>query len=57
MLTDIYARSLLTAARQDCVPLRPLPPVRPRPARPLARLRHWLFTPRGKRICLDPKKI
>lgn len=26
MLTDIYARSMLTATRQDCVKLRDLPP-------------------------------
>lgn len=66
MLTDIYARSMMTAARQDCVRLRDLPPAKPLPhayqAPPrapglLTRLTAWL---RGRPLqvrCVNPQKI
>ncbi|MFW8595429.1 hypothetical protein [Cribrihabitans neustonicus] len=59
MLTDILARSMLTAARQDCVELRPLPAARPlpRPRGLWARLRRWLHRPPQKTRCVRPQQL
>lgn len=66
MLIDIYARSMVTAARQDCVRLRDLPPAKALPrACPgalrapglLARLTAWLRGRTPQARCIDPQKI
>ena len=66
MLTDIYARSMLTATRQDCVRLRELPPTKPLPrayqAPPaakgtLARLAGWLRRRPQRTRCINPQNI
>lgn len=63
MLTDIYARTMITATRQTCVKLRDLPAPKPLPlaAGRIARIRHWLahrsvLTPRRSR-CVHPLKL
>lgn len=63
MLIDIYARSMVTATRQDCVQLRDLPAPKPRPQAKgwFARSRHWLaqytvLSPQRTR-CIDPLKL
>ncbi|NSY41386.1 hypothetical protein [Leisingera sp. ANG59] len=66
MLNDIYARSMMTAARQGCVRLRDLPPAKPLPgayqAPPrapglLARLTAWLRGQPLQARCINPQKI
>lgn len=66
MLTDIYARSMLTAARQDCVKLRDMPAARPLPrayeaprrrAGLLKRLALWLRRRPARTRCIDPQNI
>ncbi|MEW2912788.1 hypothetical protein [Leisingera sp. JC11] len=66
MLIDIYARSMMTAARQDCVRLRDLRPAKPLPGAYqapsrapglLARLRAWLRGRPPRVRCIDPQKI
>ena len=59
MLTDIYARSMMTAARQDCVRLRDLPPAKPLPraAGVLERLAAWLHRRPVKTRCIKPQNI
>lgn len=66
MLTDIYARSMLTAARQDCVKLRDMPAARPLPrayeaprrrAGLLKRLALWLRRRPTRTRCIDPQNI
>ncbi|MCB4456631.1 hypothetical protein [Leisingera sp. McT4-56] len=66
MLIDIYARSMVTAARQDCVRLRDLPPAKPLPrayqAPPrkpglLARLTAWLRGRPPQACCINPQEI
>ncbi|MBY6058466.1 hypothetical protein KUV26_15380 [Leisingera daeponensis] len=59
MLTDIYARSMMTAARQDCVRLRDLTPAKPLPrgAGLLARLAAWLQRRPVKTRCVRPQNI
>ena len=66
MLTDIYARSMLTAARQDCVKLRDMPAAKPLPrayeaprrrAGLLKRLALWLSRRPAKTRCIHPQNI
>ena len=73
MLIDIYARSMLTATRQDCVPLRAYTPKPPRTKTPSRqdstekRPKHLLakLTKGIKRLtlrrqpvqCLNPQKL
>jgi len=63
MLIDIYARSFMTASRQDCTPLRDMEPVRhlhfPKAGR-FQRLMHKLLglfrSPRRSR-CIDLQRL
>lgn len=59
MLTDIYARSMMTATRQDCIRLRELPSTKPlpRPKGLLARLTDWLRRRPVKTHCIKPQNI
>ncbi|WP_264211070.1 hypothetical protein [Leisingera thetidis] len=59
MLMNIYARSMLTASRQDCVILRDLPPPEPlpRPAGTITRLMRWLAVKPRKTRCIHPREI
>lgn len=66
MMTDIYARSMMTAARQDCVRLRDLPPAKPLPSSYqtpphapglMAALTAWLHRRPMKVRCIDPQRI
>jgi hypothetical protein len=49
MLLDIYARSLMTASRMDCVPPSPRPPQQPKWRTLLA-----LFRSRAAKVDLHP---
>ena len=63
MLTDIYARTMITATRQNCVTLRDLPPPKPlhRPKGRIARVKNWLARFKGltsrRYRCVDPLKL
>ncbi|UWQ84145.1 hypothetical protein [Leisingera caerulea] len=66
MLTDIYARSMLTATRQDCVKLREFPAAKtlprayeapPRGKGLLNRLVLWLRRRPTKTRCIHPRNI
>ncbi|KIC11930.1 hypothetical protein RA19_04685 [Leisingera sp. ANG-M1] len=66
MLTDIYARSMMTAARQDGARTHALPPARPLPsayAPPprakglLARLADWLLRRPVRNRCIKPQEV
>ncbi|CUH98908.1 hypothetical protein [Leisingera aquaemixtae] len=59
MLTGIYARSMLTATRQDCVKLRDLPAAKPLPRPPggLAKLLRRLMPKPRKTRCIHPRSI
>lgn len=62
MLTDIYARTMMTATRQQGVPLREMPPAKPlpQPRTALGRITTWLTRPfarqRRRTRCIDPQK-
>ena len=63
MLIDIYARSMITATRQDGLHLRdlPAPAPLPRPKDRFGRLAYWfkrhtVLKPRRIR-CIDPLKL
>lgn len=63
MLTDIYARTVFTATRLDCAPLRDMPPAKPlpQPRSRLGRIKAWLTRrgsqPARRTRCIDPQKI